>query len=60
MHYNVIRNDHIYETAIYEKIDNPVYETVTTRGSELGGDVQQQENPLYGIVTKYETNTYQG
>ena len=45
-----IRNDPIHEAAIYEKTDHPVYETVISKGSELGADVQLQDNPSYGIV----------
>lgn len=52
----VIRNAPIYENATYEKTDHPVYETVISRGSELGADVQLQENPLYGIVVAIATN----
>ena len=52
----VIRNDPIYETATYEKTDHPVYETVISKGSELGADVQLQDNPSYGIVVAIATN----
>ena len=52
----VIRNDPIYETATDEKTDHLVYETVISRGSELGADVQLQDNPSYGIVVAIVTN----
>ena len=47
-----IRNDPIHETATYEKTDHPVYETVISKGSELGVDVQLQDNPSYGSYSR--------
>ena len=43
----VIRDAPIYEDATYQKIDHPVYETVTA-GNELGANIQLQEDPSYG------------
>ena len=37
----------MYETATYQKTDQPVYDTIITKGSE-GAVIETQDVPSYG------------